>query len=219
LLLPCLGALLLGLLAHALDGTPEHAFAQVADGGLFSVVFPIGCLIVGDAMVGAEVRAGTLSFTWLSPVRLPVIVVGRWLTGTLIAAVAIGGSCALAAVVAGAPESAPPMLLATAAGSAAYVALFVLIGSTTRRAAVWSLAVVFLVERLLGSALAGIAQLSPTWESRAVFAGLAPDAESLYRSGIPEGWSAVVRLGLIAVVCLALASWRLGRLRLSGATD
>jgi ABC-type transport system involved in multi-copper enzyme maturation permease subunit len=214
------GAVLLGLLSHADNAaTREAAFATVADVGLFTIVLPIACLIVGDAVLGAESRSGTLPFTWLSPVRLPVIVLGRWLGGTIVALLTVVPACVLAALVAGAPSTVGPMALAMAAGSAAYVALFVLIGCITKRAAVWSLAVVFLGERLLGAALTGIAQLSPTWESRAVFADLAPGADELLRDGIPQGWSAVVRLALITAVCLAVASWRLGHLRLTGATD
>jgi ABC-2 type transport system permease protein len=219
LLLPCVGALGFGLLTHAIAGDRAHAFATVASAGIFPIVFPIGCLVVGDAMLGAEVRSGTLGFTWLSPVPLWMIVVGRWLVGTLIAAVALGGASALAALIAGVPDAVGPMVLAMTAGSAAYIAVFVLIGCTTRRAAVWSLAFVFLFERLLGSVLAGIAQLSPTWEARAVFSALGPSASFLHRSGIPEGWGAVVRLGVLAVVSVVLASWRLGRLQLTGASD
>ena len=91
-----------------------------------------------------------------------------------------------------------------------------LIGCVARRAAIWSLAIVFFVERLLGSTLSGIAQLSPMWESRAVFAGLGPGTDDLQREGIPEGWGAVVRLAIITVVMLLLASWRLRHLRLTG---
>jgi hypothetical protein len=219
LLLPCAGALLFGLLAHSVDETREEAFAIVADGGLFAVVFPIGCLVVGDAVLGAEVRAGTLGFTWLSPVPFWWIVVGRWLTGGVVAAVTLGGACALAALAAGAPSAAAPVAFAISVGAFAYVALFLMIGCMTRRAAVWSLAVVILVERLLGAALAGIAQLSPTWETRAIYAELGPDAERLLRSGIPEGWGAVARLSIVTFVCLGIASWRLGHLRVTGASD
>lgn len=219
LLLPCAGAVLLGLLSYADTASRTVAFATVADVGLFTIVLPIACLVVGDAVLGAEVRSGTLPFTWLSPVPLPVIVLGRWLAGALVAIVFLVPACALAAVVAGASESVPAMSIAIAAGSAAYVALFVMIGCVTRRAAVWSLMVVFLVERLLGTVLSGIAQLSPTWESRAVFAELGPGAAELLRDGIPQGWGAVVRLAIITAVCLAVASWRLGRLRLTGASD
>ena len=79
--------------------------------------------------------------------------------------------------------------------------MFVAIGCITQRTAVWSLAIVFLVERLLGAALTGIAQISPTWESRAIFVGLLDDPPNrLVRDGIPQGWAAVVRLAIVTAV-------------------
>ena len=127
---------------------------------------------------------------------------------------------AVAAVVAGSPSSAGPAAVAAAVGSVAYVAVFIAIGCLTKRTAVWSLAFVFLVERLLGAALTGIAQLSPTWESRAVFVGLLDDPPSrLERAGIPSGGGAVVRLLVVSAVALLVANWRMGHMRLSGAAD
>jgi hypothetical protein len=85
---------------------------------------------------------------------------------------------------------------------------------------VWSLAIVFLCERLLGAALTGIAQLSPMWEGRAVYTGLADGVpEEIVRDGIPSGGAAVVRLVIVGAVCLFVATRRLGRLRLTGAAD
>jgi ABC-type transport system involved in multi-copper enzyme maturation permease subunit len=219
LALPCAGAVLFGLLALTSDDPPEHAFAVVADVGLFSLLIPIGCLVIGDAVLGAEIRAGTFHFTWLSPVPIRTIVLARWLGGWIVALATLVPAVAVSAIVARSSSSVPAMIVATAAGSAAYVALFVLVGVVVRRAAVWSLASVFLIERLLGSALSGIAQLSPMWEGRAVFAGLGPEGDELHRDGIPEGWPAVVRLAIITVVLLALASWRLRHPRLEGASD
>jgi ABC-type transport system involved in multi-copper enzyme maturation permease subunit len=219
LVLPWVAAVLFGLLSFASDEPRQEAFAVTADHGLFSLLIPIGCLVVGDAVLGAEMRSGTFHFTWLSPVPIHTIVLGRWLGGWLISLVALVPAVALSAVVARSAAAIPALSLATAAGSAAYIGLFVLIGCVTRRAAVWSLAVVFLVERLLGSALSGVAQLSPMWESRAVYAGLGPDAEELLRDGVPDGWAAVVRLTIITVVVLALASWRLRHPRLAAASD
>ena len=76
-----------------------------------------------------------------------------------------------------------------------------MLGVMARRSAVWSLAVVFLGERLLGGVLSGIAQISPMWESQQVYAGLADDHGGwrLLRDGTPNGWGAVVRLATIAV--------------------
>jgi ABC-type transport system involved in multi-copper enzyme maturation permease subunit len=219
-LLPCAGALLFGLLARAVGGSIDRAFANVAAEGIFGLVMPIAALVIGDSVLGAELRAGTFHFTWLSPTPTWQIVLGRWLGGSMLALVTIAPSCALAAVVAGTPSSAGAAYVASAVGSVTYVAVFIAIGCLTRRTAVWSLAVVFLVERLLGAALTGIAQLSPTWESRAIFVGLLDDApRRLVREGIPHGGAAVVRLCVVSVVALVVANWRMGHLRLAGAAD
>ncbi len=219
LALPCVGAVLLGLLSLTSDAPPEDVFPHVADVGLFALLIPIGCLVIGDAVLGAEIRAGTFHFTWLTPVPVRTIVLARWFGGWLIALVTLVPAVVLSAFAGQNAASAAPLALATAAGSAAYIALFVLIGCTTKRAAVWSLAIVFLVERLLGAALSGIAQLSPMWLGRSVYAGLCDDASFLIREGVPSGWSAVVRLVVLTVVMLALATWRLRHLRLTGASD
>lgn len=221
-LLSCAGALLFGLLAHAVHHFPtaERAFANVAAEGIFSLVMPIAALVIGDAVMGAEVRAGTFHFTWLSPTPIWQIVLGRWLGGSLVALVTIAPATALAAIVAGAPGAAAPAYLAAAVGSMTYVALFIAIGCITRRTAVWSLAIVFLIERLLGAALTGIAQLSPTWESRAIFVGYLDDRPMrLVRDGIPQGGAAVVRLLIVTGVALVVANWRMAHMRLSGAAD
>jgi hypothetical protein len=171
-------------------------------------------------VLGAEVRAGTFHFTWLSPTPTWQIVVGRWLGGSLVALVTIAPACALSAYVADSPASAWPAFVAGAVGSITYVAIFIAIGCLTRRAAVWSLAFVFFVERLLGAALTGVAQISPTWEARAIFAAWIPDAPlRLVRTGIPAGGAAIVRLAIVTIVALALANWRMHHMRLAGASD
>lgn len=220
-LLPCVGAVLFGLLSTLPDMSTERAFNRVAGGALFGLILPLTCLVVGDAIMGADIRAGTFPLTWLSPVRFPVIVLGRWLGGWLVTLATLVPAMALAALVAGLPEAAWPMAVATAAGAAAYVALFEMIGVMARRAAVWSLAVVFLGERLLGGQLSGIAQLSPLWEARQAYGGLADDigGERILRDGVPEGAGALVRLAIITVVCLLVATWRIRRLRPGGADD
>ena len=219
LLLPCALALVFGLLARTDSGTPAEAFARVAANGLFGLLLPIACLVIGDAVMGAEVRAGTLPFTWLSPVPFRVIAVTRWAAGALVAWVTVVPAFALAAVLAGVPSAAAPAAVATLVGAGAYVAVFVLVGCTTRRATVWSLGVVLLGEGLVGSALVSVAHLSPRWLSFAVFGGLTDVPADLVRDGLPRGWGAAVQLVLITVVCLALSGWRLRHLRLTGSSD
>jgi len=215
------GALLFGLLSHAVNApTADRAFANVAAEGILGVVVPIAALVIGDAVLGAEVRSGTFLFTWMSPTPTWQIVLGRWLGGALVGLVTIAPAAALAAVVAGAPGTVAPVFVAAAIEAVSYVALFIAVGCLTRRTAVWSLAIVFLVERLLGAALTGIAQISPTWESRAVFVGLLDDPPSrLVREGIPHGGAAIVRLAIVTVVALGVATWRMRHMRMSGAAD
>jgi hypothetical protein len=219
--LPCLAALLFGWIGTLIEGTRQAAFADVAEQGLFGLVLPLSCLVVGDAVLGADLRAGTFAFTWLSPVRFSTIVIGRWLGGWLVTLATVVPALAVATIVAGVPEGAGVMALAAAAGAAAYIGLFLMIGVTTRRSAVWSLAVVFLGERLLGGALGGIAQVSPMWEAEQVYAGLADDAGGwrLLYDGTPNGWGAVVRLATILLVTLAVASWRLAHLKPTGGDE
>jgi ABC-2 type transport system permease protein len=209
-----------GLLAYAVGRPAINPFATVAADGIFGLVLPITALVIGDSVLGAEVRSGTFHFTWLSPTPAWQIVVGRWLGGSLVALATIAPAAALAAFIASSPESALPAFVAAAIGGAAYVAVFITIASLTRRTAVWSLAFVFLIERLLGTALTGIAQLSPTWESRAIFLGFLDNAPSgVVRDGIPQGGAAVVRLAMVTIVVLGVAIWRIGHMRWAGASD
>jgi hypothetical protein len=218
-LVPAATSILFGLLATTLDDSPDSAFVEVASNALFLVVLPITCLVIGDAVVGAEVRSGTFAFTWMSPVPTWQIALGRWLGGTLVAGATIAIAFAAAAVVAGAPELAGPAALSGVFGTGAYVAVFIAIGCITRRAAVWSLAFVVMVEQLMGNALTGIAQLCPGWMGRAALVGLTDVRDDLERSGMPHGSGALVRLLVIALVALALANARLRRLRLQGSAD
>ena len=186
-LLPCAGALLFGLLAHTMPEGAGEAFARVAADGIFALVVPIA--VARDRRRGAR-RRGALR-------RVPLHVADtdsahtdrsrsvdrRDARGSF---VTIVPACALAALVAGDGAAVQAAVIASAFGAAAYIAVFIAIGCVARRAAVWSLAFVFLVERLLGTALSGIAQWSPTWESRAVFVDFAPGApNSIVRDGIP----------------------------------
>ena len=215
LALPCAGALLFGLLARTIEDPTAPGRFNTISGALFGLILPLASLVVGDAVLGAEMRAGTFGLTWLSPVRFSTIVLARWLAGWVIAAVALVPALALSAVIAGVPEAIGPLALATVAGTGAYIALFVFIGATFRRAAWWSLGVVLLGERLLGGVLTGIAQLSPQWLATMVYAGLGPDAEVLERAGMPTGMAAVGRLTILTVVFVLLAVRRIRRFKIS----
>ena len=82
-----------------------------------------------------------------------------------------------------------------------------------RRSALWSLAIVLLGEWLLGTPLTGIALVSPLWEAQQAFAGLWEDGDLIARSGMPSGWGAVLRLAILTLAALALATWRVAHMR------
>jgi ABC-type transport system involved in multi-copper enzyme maturation permease subunit len=219
-LLPCVGTVLFALLTYAIPRSNERAFADIAAEGIFALLMPIAALIIGDAVFGAEVRSGTFHFTWLSPAPAWEIVVGRWIGGSIVALATIAPATALAAVVAGTPKDADAAYVAAAFGSVAYIAIFIAIGCLTRRTAVWSLPFVFLIERLLGAALTGIAQLSPTWLSRAIYVDYVEHVPwRLIREGVPQGAAAAIRLVIVSAIALALATWRIRHMRHAGATD
>jgi ABC-type transport system involved in multi-copper enzyme maturation permease subunit len=212
-LVPCAAALLFGALTGQFDPPRTRAFADIAEQGLFGLILPLTCLVIGDAVLGADVRAGTFQLTWLSPVRFWVIAVGRWLGGWIVALVTLVPALALSTTVGGVSEAAGPMAIAAAAGSAAYIALFLMLGVVVKRSAVWALAVVLIGERLLGAQLSGVGQLSPMWEADQTFAGLWSAGDRMLRDGIPDGWAGVIRLAIITAVCLAIATWRLAHMR------
>jgi ABC-type transport system involved in cytochrome c biogenesis permease component len=215
LALPCAGALLFGLLARTVgEPTPSLRFATLS-GALFGLVLPLASLVVGDAVLGAEVRAGTFGLTWLSPVRFSTIVLARWAAGWLVAVAALVPAMALSALIAGAPEAIGALTISVVAGTAAYVALFVFLGAAFKRAAWWSLAIVLIGERLLGGVLTGVAQLSPQWLATMVYAGLGPAGAELERGGMPLGMAAVVRLAVLTVVFVVLAVWRIRRFKIA----
>ncbi|MGI8983765.1 MAG: hypothetical protein ACR2HM_04410, partial [Acidimicrobiales bacterium] len=100
LLLPVAGALLFGLLSRLSDDPAVSAFAQVGGIALHTLILPITCLILGDALLGAEIRSGVFAFTWLSPVPYWMIVAGRWCGGCLIAALVLVPAVVAATLVA-----------------------------------------------------------------------------------------------------------------------
>lgn len=220
LALPAFVIVVAGLLSQTVTDVPAaESFARISDGLVFGLALPLGALVIGDAVLGAEVRSGTLGFTWLTPTRFWELAVGRWLGGWIVALCSLVPATVVAAALAGVGDQIGPIALAAASGTAAHVALFVFIGGVTRRATIWSLAVVLLVERLLGAALTGIAQLSPTWQARSVYVALADVPDDLVRNGIPSGWGAVVRLVLLTVVFVGATTAALRRLQLTGASD
>ena len=215
LAIPSGAAVLFGILARLIeDETREDAFGLVATTLVFALVVPLACLVVGDAVLGAERRSGAFAFTWLSPTPVATIVLARWLAGWLLASVALVPAVTVAALVASVPAAIGPIVLSVVCAAGCYIAGFMLIGATFARSSLVSIVFVFLVERLLGAVLAGIAQLSPQWLGQSVYAGYGPSADDLIRSGVPSGGGAIVRLAILAALFLVLTVRRVKHLKI-----
>jgi ABC-2 type transport system permease protein len=219
LTIPIVAAALFGLLARTVEDSGNAEGLATVSNALFGLVLPFATLVVGDAVLGAEVRSGAFALTWLSPTPFSTIVLARWLAGWAVAAVSLAPAMVVAALVAGVSDGAGPLALSAVAASGAYIAIFVLIGALVRRGALWSLAFVLLIERLLGTALDGIAQLSPQWLARNVYADLGPEADDLLRSGVPDGTAAIVRLAIVTAVTLAVGVWRVRHIKFAGSAE
>lgn len=220
LAIPSVAAVLFGVLARLIeDETREDAFGLVATTLVFALVVPFACLVVGDAVLGAERRSGAFAFTWLSPTPVATIVLARWVAGWLLATIALAPAVALAAIVASVPAAIGPVVLAVVCAAGAYIALFMAIGAAFARSSLVSIVVVFLVERLLGAVLAGVAQLSPQWLGQSVYAGYGPSADDLVRDGVPSGAGAIVRLAVLTALFLFLAVRRVRHLQLVSGGD
>lgn len=217
LALPAVGAVVFGALANVVAGdsllpaereVEELSFLVPS---LLGFILPFACLVVGDAVLGAERRSGQLALTWLSPAPFAVIVVARWAGAVAVANAALAPAVALAAVVAGHADAAGVLVLSTLAGSAAYLAIFMTFGIATQRGMLWSLGFVMVVEQTVANLLTSVAQLSPQFLARAVYAGIGPAGDELLREGMPSGWGAVLRLVLLTAVALGVTEQGLRR--------
>lgn len=217
LAVPAAAAVLIAFLT-TLDDSGDTGL-ELLLGALLGFVVPFSCLIVGDAVLGAERRSGLLTLTWLSPAPFATVVAGRWLAGWLVAAVALLPAMALAALVAGEADAIGVLLVATVFSAAAYVAIFMAFGVLTRRGMLWSLGFVMVGEQTVAPLLSSLAQLSPGALGQAVYAGLGPGGDELLRSGVPSGWWAVVRLVVLSAVALAVTERALRRVTILSGED
>ncbi|MEJ7666320.1 MAG: hypothetical protein WKG07_45795 [Hymenobacter sp.] len=218
LLLPVAGALLFGLLSRLSDETAVTAFSASRRHGAAHPRAPHHLLIVGDALLGAEIRSGVFAFTWLSPVRYPTIVLGRWLGGCLIIAVILVPAAAAAAVVAGhrrppdrrrsQPWPAPPPTWPCSSPSGPASAAGGLVSRTgdSRRAP---------ARRCAGRHRPALTRMvGPIGPGRHHRPGHRPASE-----GHSVRWPAVGRLVLVTAVGLAVATRRLRSLRPASSAD
>jgi len=210
LLLLLLPILLLGLAAAFRAGN-GNATDDLLDHFGVAALLPLVALIVGTAVLGAELDDGTAIYLLATPIPRRTIIVTKVVVAIAVTVALTAIPEWLAGLIAfpGQSRLAFGYAAGTAAGAAAYSALFVALSVMTRRAMAVGLIYVLVWEGLLASFVSGIAVLSVQQYSLSIARAVA-DAGDI----VPAHVSVAVAIPLVLVVICG-ACW-LAVVRLSG---
>ncbi len=187
--------------------------AAYADGFGLIIMVPIVSLVFASAALGEAHEDGTLVYLWLRPMDRSPIVAGAAVaaaTAALPLAViptALGGWLA-ADRVAGSGDLILGSLVAAVLGTAAYSALFVLLGLLVRKPILWGIGYVLLWEGL-AAGLDFTARLSLHGYTRSLLTRIA-DVDLGFKANMTI--TAIVVLAVVTLAGLALAAVRLNRM-------
>lgn len=200
-------AIVIGLFARWGDDPAQGATDAVSHFGL-GVLVPLATLWFGTSVLGDLVEDRLLVYVWLKPVaRWQLPAAGVLATATVVVPLTALPLC-VAALAAGASETAVWALVAASLAVVAYSGLFVAAGLWFRRAIWWGLAFILIWENVVANAAEGIGRFTVVgWASSVL--GLAPGVEVELEAG--SAAAAFVVLPAIAVVAWLLATWRYRR--------
>ena len=185
------------------DWTANHLLA----GMVVTVLLPLAALVFGTAILGTEIDDGTAVYLLAKPLARREIVFSKLLVAWLLTAVFVAASAAVAGAIAfdgaeGWGALLTGFILATAAGSLAYCALFTLLSVVTGRAFVAGLLYVFIWEGLVTRLFTGTRLLSVR-EATLGLAGYIADADPYTFEAELGGVTAAV----ITVAAIVGATW------------
>ena len=176
----------------------------------FAVVIPIVALVFGTASIGDLRDDKTLVYLWLRPLdRWPVVL------GAALAALTIAAPMTVIPVVAAAmlTDVGGGLVSATAiagvVGVIAYVAVFTMFGVLLKRATVWGLAYILIWEGFIAQGGAGVARFALRKYTRSILVDRTGVELRVADFSLATG--VIVPL-VVAVVAIAVASWRLSHL-------
>jgi len=189
------------------DASLDDAVNLVASIGL-GLVLPIVALVFAGASIGDLREDKTLVYLWLRPIDRWPVVVGAALAAMTIAAPITIVPVVLAALLTGAGNGIVfGALLATIVGLVGYVGVFTLFGVWLKRFIVWGLAYILIWEGFIAQAGAGVARVALRKYTRSILVERTGADLELADFSLAVG--VIVPL-VVAVVALAVASWRLG---------
>lgn len=169
--LGAVGVLLGGLTGH--DDDPVGATAEMTAAYGITIAIPLCVLWLATSSVGDLIDDGLLVYLWLKPVarwQLPAAALAA--TATVVLALIVVPLVA-ATLVAGVPELAASVALASTLATLAYAGLFVAAGFWLRRALWWGIAYLLVWENGIARASEGASRLSVGGYARSVLARMA----------------------------------------------
>ena len=195
------------------DPDPAEFAAQVVLGGLVvNGLLPLAALILGTAALGNEIEDGTIAYLLTKPVARWRILAGKLLAswGATALIVLAGAVVSGAVVLAGEGEwrILAGFLIALAAGSLAYAALFALLSLLTSRALLVGLAYAFIWEGVITNFAPGVQRLS----IREYTLGIAESAADTPPDVFNADLSLALSVALLTVVTAAAAAFAMRQL-------
>jgi len=188
------------------DASLDDAVALIASVGL-GLVLPIVCLVFGGAALGDLREDKTLVYVWLRPMDRWPIAVGAAAAAATIAAPITLIPIVLAAILTGAGHGIiGGTILASVIGLIGYIGVFTLFGVWLKRFIVWGLAYILIWEGFIAQAGAGVARVAMRKYTRSIL--VERTGADLDLADLSLAVGVVVPL-VVAVVALAVASWRL----------
>jgi len=207
----------LTLIAHGVRPDAVDQWGPVIVDGLgLGVMLPVTALIVGTAVLGAEIEDGTILHILAKPLPRRQIILAKF----AVSAAVIGTVSAIPMFVAGLVAQSARFGLAVAVGcfvaALAYSAVFLVLSLLTRRPVLIGLGYVLLWEGLLGNLLASTRVLSIHQYALTVAARIAPTSLLHSHVGLPV---AIVMSAVFVVGGTMLAIDRLRSFAVAGETS
>jgi ABC-2 type transport system permease protein len=218
LLLP-LPVLVIGLtlIAHALRPDRADRWAQpIIDGLGFGVMVPVIALIVGTAVLGAEIEDGTIVHILAKPLRRHEIILAKLAVSVGIIGTVTAVPMFVAGMVTNSVRFGLALAVACFVAAVGYGAVFLVLSLVTRRPVLLGLIYVLLWEGVLGNLLDSTRQLSIHQYALTVAARIAPSDLLRSHVGLPV---ALIMSAVFLVAGTVLAIDRLRSFTVAGETS
>jgi ABC-2 type transport system permease protein len=151
--------------SHARGAATDQAFMAQLYGDIVAfVILPLSAVVFGTAAFGGEIDDGTIVYLLVKSLPRWTVVISKYLVAVLSTVIMMAVAVTLPWLALGADPGAWPLvqayITAMALGAALYCAIFVTLGMTSKRALVFGLLYVVVIEITLSPNIPGLKSLS-----------------------------------------------------------